>query len=262
MKSASDTCILLVDDNEFLLRCLGKHLASLGFRVLTALRADEALALLRDHTPDLIVLELVMPGMGGMAFLKRILGEDGKPQYPVLVLTVRTSAEEFCCDLGVEAFLSKTCSWEELTDTILDILAKAPELVAAPEPEEPVSSPRVLLAEDEERISRNVVHILEEHDYDVEVVSTGPQVLEQVKRAPPDLILMKQVLPGMNGSAVARELSRRPALAKVPVVLYDETRAFEGRRRGGVQVPEGVKMFLPTAEAALLFDAVCEVVKS
>jgi len=259
MSDSEKKCLLLVDDNEFLLRCLGEHLESMGFEVATAPSAERALKTLDQTAPDLIILDLLMPGMGGMGFLKRILSEEGSLRYPVLILTVRPAADDFCSSVGVAGFLCKTCSLEELVGTIKEILSRPSPV----EKEEALPPPRkrILIAEDDGHIVESLKRMFEEVDYEVEVLGSGAEVLDSALASKPAAILMKQVLPGMNGSAVAAEVSRHTELKRVPIVLYDETRAFEGRRRGGYTAPEGVKTFLPTAETTLLFEATQKVLR-
>jgi len=97
--------LLLVDDDQSLLETLGDFLSFEGYEVLCAVSGEDALVKMRPFQPDLIILDMGMPGMGGTGFLDRITQPDGHTLYPVLVLTARASmAEYFACgqtDRGV-----------------------------------------------------------------------------------------------------------------------------------------------------------------
>lgn len=95
--------LLLVDDDQSLLETLGDFLSFEGYEVLCAVSGEDALIKMRPFQPDLIILDMGMPGMGGTGFLDRITQPDGHTLYPVLVLTARVDGRVFCgqTDRGV-----------------------------------------------------------------------------------------------------------------------------------------------------------------
>ncbi len=244
--------VLLVDDNEHLLVTLGDYLAFSGFTVTRASSGEEALRLLDRETPDVIVLDISMPGMGGIGFLKRITGEDGRPRHPIVVLTARSSMESFFQTLEVDAFIAKPCTGDQLVSRISEVLERRAAQMSAALPHKR----RLLLAEDDEEHVRNLKMFFTAAGYDVESVGSGPEVLERASVAPPDVILMKEILPRMNGGAVASLVSTMTKTRAIPVVLYDDTRAGTDRLRYGSKAHEGVKRYLNTAEPATLLAAV------
>lgn len=114
--------ILLIDDDPAVLLTVGDRLRLEGYEVAKAASGDQALIVLRSDPPDLIVLDITMPGMTGLAFLKRISMPDGRPRYPVLVFTARSNMEPFFTDIPVEGFLAKTADPQRLVDEIRLIL--------------------------------------------------------------------------------------------------------------------------------------------
>jgi CheY-like chemotaxis protein len=93
------------------------------------------------------------------------------------------------------------------------------------------------------------------------VVQSGPAVLEAAVVSPPNAILLKEILPGMNGSSVASLLNNMPATRDVPIVLYDDTVALEEEHRFARKLPQGVKTFVKKPDAADLLTAVEEAAK-
>jgi CheY-like chemotaxis protein len=114
----------------------------------------------------------------------------------------------------------------------------------------------VVLAEDDAGIAANVRHSFELKGYEVEVLASGPEVLDRVADLHPDVIVMKEVLSGMNGSLVAAGLKSTGRLREVPIIVYDEPPAVGEFHRFELKPPEGVDAFVATSEAVLLLRAV------
>ena len=86
--------ILLVDDEQKVLNLISFRLHLLGHRVITAQSGEEALALAKTDRPDLIILDIAMPGLDGLAVLSRLKGSEALKGIPVLMLTARSDMED------------------------------------------------------------------------------------------------------------------------------------------------------------------------
>jgi two-component system, OmpR family, KDP operon response regulator KdpE len=106
--------ILVVDDESAIRRALRPPLVELGFQVAEASRGEEALQLLRGATFDAVLLDVNMPGIGGVETLRRI--RAFAPRLPILMLTVRDKEEEKveALDLGADDYVTKPFSTREL----------------------------------------------------------------------------------------------------------------------------------------------------
>jgi two-component system KDP operon response regulator KdpE len=106
--------ILVVDDESAIRRALRPPLVELGFQVAEAARGEEALQLLRTATFDAVLLDVNMPGIGGVETLRRI--RAFAPRLPILMLTVRDKEEEKveALDLGADDYVTKPFSTREL----------------------------------------------------------------------------------------------------------------------------------------------------
>jgi two-component system cell cycle response regulator DivK len=85
----SDRSVLIVDDDSANRKLAAYLLARKGYRVSTALDAQSALRALRDHVPDLILLDLHLPDMDGLALMRRIKDDPATSQIRVLLITGR-----------------------------------------------------------------------------------------------------------------------------------------------------------------------------
>ena len=245
--------ILLVDDERHLLMALGDFLSHENFEVVVAQSGEEALTQLDKITPDLIVLDISMPGMGGMGFLKSISSNDGLPRFPVLVLTARSAMKDFFDSIDVDGFLEKPCDEADLSNKIREILARR----RADDKKKSRSQPKILLAEDEASSSSEITDALTQRGYDVELVETGPEVLEKAAADKPDVIVMKEILPRLNGTAVASLLDVMPTINSTPVIIYDENRTAEDRE-AKIESIICLKSFLNSQDANKITEAVAE----
>ncbi len=244
--------LLLVDDEKHLLLSLSEHLRHEGFNVTTAKSGEAALARLEATTPDLIILDISMPGMGGVGFLRRISREDGSTLYPVLVLTARACMKDFFESVQVDGFLEKPCDETELIAKILEITAG----YQIANEKQIRAKQRILLAEDENGIALSITSALNTAGFEVVLVQHGPDALEQAVVARPDLFLLKEVVPGLNGSVIATMLQVMPSAQATPVIVYDESRSSDDAAPRALSAAKNLRAFLNTANADSLKDAV------
>jgi two-component system KDP operon response regulator KdpE len=106
--------ILVVDDEPAIRRALRAPLIELGFQVAEASRGEEALQLLRSSAYDAVLLDINMPGIGGLETLRRI--RTFLPRIPILMVTVRDGEEEKVAALeqGADDYVTKPFSIREL----------------------------------------------------------------------------------------------------------------------------------------------------
>lgn len=115
--------VLTVDDDKTLLRFLGEYLEGEGYQVVSANRATKALKLFYDERPDLVVLDLMMPGMDGWEFCARI---REMADTPVIMLTAKTAEADKLRGfrLGVDDYVTKPFSLAELGARVKAVLAR------------------------------------------------------------------------------------------------------------------------------------------
>ncbi len=116
--------VLVVDDEPRILRFVRAELESAGFRVLTANDGAAALEVVSRENPDLVVLDVIMPGMDGFEVLKRLRSLSSRP---VILLTARGSDADKVrgLDLGADDYLTKPFSPDELSARVRAVLRRA-----------------------------------------------------------------------------------------------------------------------------------------
>lgn len=213
-------CILLVDDEPMLQLTVGDQLRMEGYEVVKALTGDEAFQVLRQKPPDLIILDISLPGMSGLTFLKKISDADGNPRYPVLVFTARANLEPFFKTLNVAGFLAKTSDPSLLMSEVKRILQKSRKSQV----QAPATAARkkgVIILEDDLVLKKRIEVSFIAAGYDAVAVSESRALPDAIRQHPPSIILLKAILSGTTGNAIAAALLDLPEARGIPVVLFD-----------------------------------------
>lgn len=126
--------ILIVEDEEPLTVLLRYNLEAAGYEVDCAARGDEAELKLRETTPDLVVLDWMLPGISGIELCRRLRARPATAQLPIIMLTARGEESERVRGLatGADDYVVKPFSVPELLARIGALLRRSkPERVAA-----------------------------------------------------------------------------------------------------------------------------------
>lgn len=113
--------VLVIDDSEDILSIVKRMLKKRGYDVVTASSAEKALKKLKDgYTPDVIFLDILMPGMSGEEFLSRIKNSEEFRSIPVYIFSVITERNRIkkWLDQGARGFIPKPFSVEKLEAAI------------------------------------------------------------------------------------------------------------------------------------------------
>jgi DNA-binding response OmpR family regulator len=94
---------------------------------------------------------------------------------------------------------------------------------------------RILVAEDDPDIANLLAHYLQRAGFEADLVASGRDVLPRIKKAPPDLLLLDIMLPGLDGLAVCRSVRGEPATAAIPIIMLT-ARGEESDRIVGLEL--------------------------
>ena len=183
------TTVLVVDDEPQILGLVRDYLEHGGFTVLTAVDGAAALRTARSHRPDLVVLDLGLPGLDGLD-VARSLRRDG--QVPIIMLTARADESDKLVglELGADDYVTKPFSPKELVARVRAVLRRAEALR---EPADVVTVGDVVL--DSGRIEVRV------RGRQVEVTPTEFQLLVTLARQPGRVFTRAQLLNAIHGVA-------------------------------------------------------------
>lgn len=126
--------ILVIEDEEALQDAIKRKLTARGYNVISAMTAETGLKFLDEITPDLIWLDLLLPGMGGFQFLQHIRKEEKWKKLPVLVCSVSASPEKIqqAFQLNVIDYIVKSqYRLEDIVKKVSDLVEHNPSTSAA-----------------------------------------------------------------------------------------------------------------------------------
>jgi DNA-binding response OmpR family regulator len=116
--------ILIIEDEPDLQRVVRDYLQNAGFNVIQANRGDEGLSVWRTKHPDLVILDLNLPGLGGLEVAKAIRKED---ETPIIMLTARIEETDrlIGLELGADDYIPKPFSPREVVARVKAVLRRA-----------------------------------------------------------------------------------------------------------------------------------------
>ncbi|HET7600205.1 MAG TPA: response regulator transcription factor [Gemmatimonadales bacterium] len=195
-EAATTHRILVVDDEPDITALVAYHLAKAGYRVSTAANGPDALKAAADERPDLVILDLMLPGMSGYDVLAEMRRREETRDVGVILLTSRQEEQDRIrgLSLGADDYLTKPFSPPELSlrvSAVLRRLAAAPVSAGSTLTAGPVaidrSAHRVTLHGEELSLTATeyklLLTLLERRGR----VQTRPQLLESVWDAQPDI---------------------------------------------------------------------------
>jgi two-component system, OmpR family, phosphate regulon response regulator PhoB len=124
--------ILVVDDEPDIVDLILFNLQRQGFKVLTARDGITAVQLAKENQPDLIVLDLMLPGRDGFGVFKDLRGDTRTSQIPVIMLTARGELDDKIAglELGADDYVTKPFSPKELTLRVQALVKRSKKVVA------------------------------------------------------------------------------------------------------------------------------------
>lgn len=128
-KEGSAPSILIVDDEPMARDLIRLMLERAQFKVSEAMDGFDALAKVKSVAPDLIILDVMMPGMDGFSFCRSLRADPVTTKIPVIMLSARTHPESVRegMEAGATRYLSKLVSRKDLVQNIRDVLSGATE---------------------------------------------------------------------------------------------------------------------------------------
>ena len=205
---AGDAILLIVEDDPHYARILIDLARDRGFKVLHAMRGDDALELAKQYQPTAVSLDVFLPDMLGWNVLSQLKQNPLTRHIPVQIITLDEDRQHGLAR-GAFSFVTKPTTREGISDA----LSKIKEF----------SQPRRrrLLVVEDNKAEQLGIHELLGHD-DIEIVNagTGQEALEVLRQEPCDCVVLDLRLPDMSGFEVLECMRAEEALADVPVVVF------------------------------------------
>jgi DNA-binding response OmpR family regulator len=246
MPQQDHAAILLIEDNPLTLQVLIEHLKKMGHRTTVARSGEEALRQIGMQKPDLILLDIMLPGMDGYETCRRLKRNMTTKDIPVIVLTVLSNTEEKvkAYEAGAVDFLTKPIDFKEVAARIQTRLTlqrlqrrlKTRASVISSDGKVAANgvSPNILIVEDNPMTLQLLLKYLAGMGFESTGVQTGEEALNIVRQTVPDLILLDVMLPGIDGFETCRRLKSSAVTREIPIIFmtalsetHDKVKAFE-----------------------------------
>ncbi|HET8654120.1 MAG TPA: response regulator [Longimicrobiaceae bacterium] len=225
LPAAPGGTVLVIDDDSPAREVIHRTLSREGLRVLEAMTGAEGLRLAREAQPDVITLDVLLPGgPDGWSILASLKRDPALRHIPVLMMTI-VDDQNVGFALGAADYLVKPVDREALLTAVQrHVQERAPG--------------HVLVVDDDGDTRAMLTRTLEREGWTVEAAENGRVALERVTVRRPDVVLLDLMMPEMNGFEFLEALRRTERGRGVPVVVVtskDLSEAERARLRGGAE---------------------------
>lgn len=202
--NTKNSTVLVIDDDPNVGDLLQRYLIKEGMGVEVTNNGDEGLRVAREIHPDVIILDVLMPGLDGWAVLSLLKADPKLADIPVIMLTI-VEDKGMGFALGAADYLTKPIDRDRLS------------LILKKYSREQASS--VLLVEDDNMTRQMMRRALEKEGWGVIEAENGRIGLEMVLASPPQLILLDLMMPEMDGFEFVHELQKNKECSSIPIVV-------------------------------------------
>jgi len=211
--------ILIIDDDRDLLIGLTVRLKASGYDVVTAADATSAISRVIVEKPDLIILDIGLPGGDGYIIMERLKSIMHVATIPVIILTAKDPQihKERTLKAGAVAFLHKPADSDELLASIQNALESYQAFAIATEAKK--GRKKILVVDDDRDLLLGLTVRLKASGYDVFIAADAPSAISTAQKEKPDLIILDIGLPGGDGFVVMERLRSPRINITAPVII-------------------------------------------
>ncbi|MBD2342534.1 response regulator [Anabaena subtropica] len=211
---------VLVCDDDYAIRMeLQTLLEQGGYGVVTVATGQEAIALASTQHPDVIVLDLLMPGMNGWETMAMLKESPETKDIPIVICSVYKPSNNHQPSGDFIDWVSKPVQESYLLQSLRQAISKSSRRV------------RILIVEDDADLAELFVTLFERHDIETFLAKTGREAIHLSQEVNPDLLILDLILPETDGFAVVDWLQQHQRLCNVPVVVYSAKDLEESERK-------------------------------
>jgi len=215
--TSMNASILIVEDDELNCELLQRRLEADGYTVTTVPTGTKALELIKQTKFDLVLLDIMLPDINGVAVLETIRKNSALDSTQVIMVTANSDREMVlkCIETGAIDYLIKPFSMHIVKLRIWRCLKNA-QLEAS---EKDMKNSKLLLVDDQE-LNRDVLgHRLTKSGYQLSSATNGQEALDALKEEKFDLILLDIMMPDISGIDVLKEIRKEGKNKSTPVIM-------------------------------------------
>ncbi len=210
--------ILLVEDDTIQIELIRKHLEPIGYVILIARNGQEGIKLALKEKPDLILMDMIMPGMHGLEATIKLKENPLTESIPIMALTIMSSPKfvQECYRAGIVGYLKKPFDLKVLLESVERIVGKPVRKIN-----------RVMLIAGASRLATMIEMKLVRQGYQVRTFAGGKSAVNSMEKDRPDAVFMDVSLPEKHLALVFEKLRQTEELKSIPAVLLSSEMAGE-----------------------------------
>ncbi len=228
------TKILIVDDDADIRLVLRKQLEGAGYSVTEAVDGDAAVSAAVAERPDLITMDLIMPGMGGLSAIRKLAADERTRDIPVVIVSAVADSVVFDDEFTIVA---KPVDGDQLRREIEQLIGRT-------------SNATLLLVEDDEDLRGVLALALSRGGFNVVTADGGDAARQMFDITPCDAVVLDLQMPSVDGFAVIEHVRHSAMRAETPIVVVSGSNSGEGAR--ALQLGANVCLAKPINPDALL----------
>lgn len=196
--------VLVIDDDPSVRDLLQRLLEKEGCKVITAEGGDEGLRLAHKYQPNIITLDVIMPGIDGWHVLSQIKSNPTLKETPVILVTISDDKTTGYA-MGASDFITKPVDGDQLKELLNKYNFQ--------------NSNKILIVEDDKQIQDMMVQFLAKEGWEAKTADNGLLAIEQMEQEKPDLIVLDLMMPEMDGFEFVAEIFKKKKWRDIPVIV-------------------------------------------
>lgn len=242
--------ILIVDDDPTNAKLLAAKLGDSNYTILKAYGGEEALQKAKSENPDLVLLDVMMPGMNGFEVTAHMKNCPETSDIPIILVTALDGSDNKTKGLeaGADDFLNKPVHTAELKARVKSLLrlkrysdqlkarAHAKGMVLDPFSCDDTMSelrlPKLLIVEDSPADAKLIKSLLNSLACSILIVHSGEEALSICNNHKIDIMILDMVLPGMDGYEVVKQIKENASTQSIQIIVVTSLQDIESKIKG------------------------------
>jgi DNA-binding response OmpR family regulator/two-component sensor histidine kinase len=216
--------ILVVEDSDMIRQIMVRELKKHGYTVFQAASGEDGLDLARKEMPDLVTMDIILPGIDGYETCARLRNDPDTHDIPVVIISKCNTLEERVkgFEAGAVEYFVKPFAPNQLAGYVNMLF----------ETKKARRKEKIVVIEDNATTRHIVKHILAKQGIHVIAAHDGEEGMEIIKRTMPDMVLTDLYMPGIDGFEVLRRLRKSRETRHIPCILLTGSREREDVIKG------------------------------
>ena len=228
------SAILVIEDNALNMKLVRSLLVLGGYQVLEAGDAERGVELVSFHMPDLILMDIQLPGMDGLEATRILKSQEKTKAIPIVALTsyAMPGDEIKAQEAGCSGYITKPINTRTFLETVKKYLNHQP-VAPSPAPQGLYRHKNLILVVDDDPMNVKLLSAkLPANQFNTIQAHNGEEALRRAIHENPDLILLDIMMPEMDGYEVSHRLKTNPATENIPIILVTALDGADDKIRG------------------------------